>query len=50
MNGTLLVVEAGSIEEVCAFLADDPYVQAGLFEALEVRPWRCGIGDPGGGR
>ncbi len=51
MNGTLLVVEAESIEAVRAFVADDPYVRAGLFEALEIRPWSCGLGDPrGGGR
>ncbi|MEX5341484.1 YciI family protein [Pseudomonas sp. I2] len=46
MNGTLLVVEAASIEEVQAFVADDPYVQAGLFECLEVRPWSWGLGNP----
>jgi uncharacterized protein len=50
MNGTLLVVEAEAIEHVRAFLADDPYVRAGLFATLEVRPWRCGIGDPGASR
>jgi len=50
MNGTLLVVEAESIEHVHAFLADDPYIRAGLFATLEVRPWNCGIGDPGASR
>jgi uncharacterized protein YciI len=46
MNGTLLVVEAGSIEAVEAFLADDPYVKASIFERIEVRPWNWGLGNP----
>jgi hypothetical protein len=48
MNGTLLVVEAETLAQVRAFLAEDPYVKAGLFAALEVRPWSCGLGNPGG--
>jgi uncharacterized protein len=46
MNGTLLVVEAETLEQVRAFVADDPYVRAGLFQALEIRPWSCGLGNP----
>jgi uncharacterized protein YciI len=46
MNGTMLVVEADTLEQVQAFLADDPYVRAGLFAELLVRPWRWGIGNP----
>ena len=46
MNGTLLVVEAGDIAAVRAFLADDPYMRAGLFAAVEIRPWRWGLGNP----
>ncbi|HET6439231.1 MAG TPA: YciI family protein [Anaeromyxobacter sp.] len=46
MNGTMLVVEAERLEDVRAFLADDPYVRAGVFQALEVRAWHCGLGDP----
>ena len=47
MNGTLLVVEAASIDAVRAFVADDPYSRAGLFAAVEIRPWRWGLGNPG---
>jgi uncharacterized protein len=43
MNGTLLVAEAESIEEVTRFVADDPYARAGLFEQVVIRPWNCGI-------
>ncbi|MBD2840026.1 YciI family protein [Pseudomonas sp. JM0905a] len=46
MNGTLLVVEAMSLADVQAFLGDDPYVRAGLFEHIEIRPWNWGLGNP----
>ncbi|MBG4982860.1 YciI family protein [Pseudomonas aeruginosa] len=46
MNGILLVVEAASLDEVEAFLADDPYVRAGLFERIEIRPWSWSLGAP----
>lgn len=43
MNGTLLIVEADDIERVRAFVADDPYSRAGLFRAVDVRPWTGGM-------
>lgn len=43
MNGTLLVVQAKSLEEVQRFLAADPYALNHLFENVEVREWRCGL-------
>jgi len=46
MNGSMLVIEAESLEAVKAFLAADPYSKAGLFETLEVRPWKWGLGAP----
>jgi uncharacterized protein YciI len=46
MNGTLLVIEAGSLPEVEAFLQDDPYVQAGLFASVQIRPWHWSLGNP----
>jgi hypothetical protein len=46
MRGTMLVIEADSIEAVRAFLADDPYCREGLFASMEIRPWRWGIGLP----
>jgi len=44
MNGTMLVVEAESIEAVARFVAVDPYSRAGLFERVDIRPWSCGLG------
>ncbi|WP_397448916.1 YciI family protein [Pseudomonas sp. NA-150] len=46
MNGTLLVIEAASLPEVEAFMQDDPYVQAGLFSHIEIRPWNWSLGNP----
>lgn len=46
MNGTLLVIEAGSLPEVEAFMQDDPYVQADLFASIEIRPWHWSLGNP----
>ena len=44
MNGSLLVVEARDIAAVRAFLAGDPYVLGGVYDTVEVRPWRWGLG------
>ena len=44
MNGTMLVVQASSVQAVQAFIDDDPYVQAGVYCHVEIRPWRCGLG------
>ncbi len=46
MNGTMLVVEAADLAAVRAFVADDPYVRAGLFATVEIRPWDWGLGRP----
>jgi len=46
MNGTLLVVEAENIAAVRAFVDGDPYVAAGVYASVEIRPWRCGLGPP----
>jgi uncharacterized protein YciI len=46
MNGTLLVIEASSLPEVEAFIQDDPYVQAGLFATIQIRPWHWSLGNP----
>ncbi|MCG2580568.1 MAG: YciI family protein [Marinobacter sp.] len=47
MNGTMLVIEGSHIQQVRAFLEQDPYNKAGLFKSLEVRPWQWGLGAPG---
>ena len=46
MNGTLLIIEAASIDAVRAFIAEDPYVLAGVYASVDVRPWHWGLGAP----
>jgi uncharacterized protein len=46
MNGTLLVVEADSIDAVMQFVGNDPYMKEGLFSRVEVRPWEWSLGNP----
>jgi hypothetical protein len=46
MNGSLLVIEAASRADVEAFLSGDPYVEAGLYDRTEIRPWNWGLGKP----
>lgn len=44
MAGSLLIIEAESLEAAKAFHADDPYTQAGLFEHSTVDSWRVTVG------
>jgi uncharacterized protein YciI len=46
MTGSLLIVEAASLDEAKALAAKDPYAQAGLFASVDVRPWRWTVGNP----
>lgn len=46
MTGSMLIVEAETQATVEAMLPADPYAKAGLFEAVEVRPWRWAVGKP----
>ncbi|MGQ9372001.1 YciI family protein [Azospirillum sp. ST 5-10] len=40
MVGSLLIVECADRAAADAFAAADPYAKAGLFESVEIRPWR----------
>ncbi|WP_207100257.1 YciI family protein [Paracoccus shandongensis] len=44
--GSLLVFAADSRSDVEAFMARDPYAQAGLFESVEIMPWLWNRGNP----
>jgi uncharacterized protein YciI len=46
MNGSLLVIEAESMEDVRRFVADDPYALEGVYAHVEVRAWQWGLGRP----
>ena len=49
MAGSMILLEADSLEAAQTFHAFDPYALAGLFETSQVRPWRLttGSGVPG---
>jgi uncharacterized protein YciI len=40
MVGSLLIVDCADAAEAEAFAKNDPYAKAGLFERVEIRPWR----------
>lgn len=44
--GGMLVLEVDTIEQAYAWLADDPYIKAGLYESVIVRPFRFVVGNP----
>ncbi|MGF1446158.1 MAG: YciI family protein [Pikeienuella sp.] len=44
MVGSLLIFEAEERATVEAWCAADPYATAGLFERVEIRPWKRVIG------
>lgn len=42
--GSLLIVEGGDRGAIEKLLADDPYSKAGVFERVDIRPWRPALG------
>ncbi|NLH83337.1 MAG: YciI family protein [Phyllobacteriaceae bacterium] len=46
MCGSVVVIEAADLTAARATFAEDPYAKAGLFAAVEIRPWRWVVGAP----
>jgi uncharacterized protein YciI len=44
MNGSMLIVAADDRSKVDDFVKNDPYGMAGLFESVDVRPWKVTVG------
>lgn len=44
MAGSLIMMEAADLEAARAFNAADPYTLAGLFESVDIRPWKATFG------
>jgi len=44
--GSVLIFEGESEADIRAMLAEDPYMLAGLFESVTVKPWRQAVGQP----
>jgi uncharacterized protein YciI len=42
--GSVIVIEAGTIDEARRFAQSDPFVQADVFSDVEIHPWRQGAG------
>jgi uncharacterized protein YciI len=45
-NGSLVIVEAETIEEARAIADADPYAKAGLFESVDVKPYNWVFNKP----
>lgn len=43
-NGSLLIFEANTLIDAKNWVAMDPYADAGLFESVDVKPWKHAIG------
>ena len=44
MAGSLIIVDMPDLAAAQAFNRDDPYTKAGLFERVDIRPWRATFG------
>ena len=44
-NGSLLIFEDSDLNAAKAWVANDPYGAAGLFDSVIVKPWKHAIGD-----
>lgn len=44
--GSLMIYEGADESEVRTIMDNDPFSKAGLFEKLEIKPWRQGAGAP----
>lgn len=44
--GGMMVLEVDTIEQAYAWLAEDPYIKAGLYESVVVRPFKFVVGNP----
>lgn len=43
-RGSVIVIEADSLDEARAMAAADPFAKAGVFESVEIHPWRQAAG------
>ena len=45
MIGSLIIIEAADLAAAWAWHEADPYKLAGLFERVDIRPWRATFGE-----
>lgn len=46
MNGSLVMIEASSLDAARKIAAGDPFAKAGLFASVDIRPWLWTINAP----
>jgi hypothetical protein len=46
MAGSMLIFEADDRSNVEEWSKNDPYAKAGLFESVQIRPFRWAVGNP----
>jgi uncharacterized protein YciI len=46
MNGSLIVIEAASLDDARKIIGGDPFAKAGIFANVEIRPWLWSINRP----
>ena len=44
MVGSLIILDVADLAAAQAWAAADPYAQAGLFQSVQIRPWKKVIG------
>jgi len=47
-RGSLVIIEADSLDAARDIAAADPYSKAGVFESVDIRPWKWLFGAPDG--
>jgi uncharacterized protein YciI len=47
-RGSLVIIEAENMDEAREIAARDPYQIAGVFQSVEIRPWKWLFGAPDG--
>ena len=48
MNGSLVIIEAETHEAAQALAEKDPFFVHGVFESIEIRPWKWTVNNPNG--
>ena len=46
MNGSLVVIEAASLQDAEKIAAGDPFAKAGVFASVDIRPWLWTLSRP----
>ena len=46
MNGSLIVIEASSLDDARNIAAGDPFAKLGIFANVDIRPWLWAVKKP----